>query len=138
MSSPTYKGACLCKAVKVTATVKSVHLGACHCSTCRTWSGGPFFAAECGQGVEFSGEDNISVFNSSDWAERGFCSQCGTHLFYRLKEGGFYALSIGLFGNQDWVLSEEIFVDEKPAFYDFSQETKKLTGAEVFAQFGAT
>ena len=23
---------------------------------------------------------------SSAWAERGFCKNCGSHLFYRLKE----------------------------------------------------
>lgn len=138
MSSITHEGKCLCGAVTVAATAAKNHIGACHCSICRTWSGGPFLAAECGQDVQFSGEDKISVFASSEWAERGFCSQCGTHLFYRLKEGGFYAVSIGLFDQHDWVLSEEIFVDEKPAFYDFAQDTKKMTGAEVFAQFGAT
>ena len=137
MSSTTRQGKCLCGAVTVTAVTASAHVGACHCSICRKWGGGPFMTVECGNDVEFTGSDSIGVFNSSDWAERGFCRQCGTHLFYRLKEAVFYALPIGLFDETAWVLTEEVFIDEKPDFYTFSQDTKKLTGAELFAQFGA-
>lgn len=136
-SGNTHQGKCLCGAVTVTATAAKDHIGACHCSMCRKWGGGPFLAVECGSDVEFTGNESIGVFDSSDWAERGFCRQCGTHLFYRLKEEGFYAIPVGLFDTTDWVLTEEVFIDEKPEFYAFSQDTKKLTGAELFAQFGA-
>ena len=33
--------------------------------------------------------------------------------------------------------AEEIFIDEKPALYDFRNDTRKLTGAEVMAAFAA-
>mgnify|MGYP000675211619 CR=1 FL=1 len=32
----------------------------------------------------------------------------------------------------------QIFIDEKPAYYCFANETHNMTGAEVFAQFGAS
>ncbi|NIT13149.1 MAG: GFA family protein, partial [Candidatus Dadabacteria bacterium] len=51
---------------------------------CRKWCGGPLMAVNCGTDVTFEGEDNITVYDSSSWAERGFCSGCGSHLFYRL------------------------------------------------------
>ena len=51
---------------------------------------------ECGSDVHFERSDSISVFSSSDWAERGFCSKCGGHLFYRLKKEGHYAVPVGL------------------------------------------
>jgi len=34
-------------------------------------------AVDCGEDVAFEGEENISVFSSSEWAERGFCNKCG-------------------------------------------------------------
>jgi len=40
-------------------------------------------AVPCADTVSFAGEENVAVYKSSDWAERGFCKQCGTHLFYR-------------------------------------------------------
>ena len=38
----------------------------------------------------------------------------------------------------DFALTSQIFVDEKPAYYDFANKTKNMTGAEVFAAFGAS
>ena len=127
-------GHCLCGAVGVSIRTASRNVGVCHCSICRKWAGGPLFALECGSEVSFEGADSISVFGSSEWAERGFCSRCGTHLFYRLKKGGFYIVPVGLFDDgEDWVLKQQIFIDEKPSFYAFANETPTLTGAEVFA-----
>ena len=130
-------GSCLCGAVSVSAKRMSTDAGACHCNMCRKWAGGPYMAVDCGVAVSFDGDDNISVYVSSDWAERGFCSNCGTHLFYRLRQSGQYIMSAGLFDQEnDLVFDHEVFVEEKPRYYDFGNETKKMTGAEVFALFG--
>lgn len=129
-------GSCLCGAVHVVATPASASIGACHCDMCRKWGGGPLFAAECGADVRFEGEEAISVYASSAWAERGFCRKCGTHLFYRLQGGGFHAIPVGLFdGNGEWNLAEQVFINEKPPWYSFAEPTRDLTGAEVFAQY---
>lgn len=32
----------------------------------------------------------------------------------------------------------QVFIDEKPAYYEFTNKTKNLTGAELFALFGAS
>ncbi len=129
-------GSCLCGSVRFSAQPKSNNVDACHCVMCRKWGGGPFFSAGCGDAVNFEGVENITVFNSSKWAERGFCQKCGTHLFYRLKHEEHYAIPIGLFdSSNNWVLTEQIFIEQKPAFYSLGDDTKKLTGAEVFAQY---
>ena len=131
-----HNGGCLCGAVHVIAKPKSNSIGVCHCSMCRKWGGSPLFAVECGREVEFKGEEHISTFNSSDWAERGFCQKCGTHLFYRLKGQGHYAIPVGIFDGYDgWKLDEQIFIDQKPSFYSFAEKTKNLTGEEVFALY---
>lgn len=132
------KGSCLCGVVRIAIQTTSNSVDACHCSMCRKWGGGPLLAIECGNKVRFDGADNITVFSSSDWAERGFCSKCGSHLFYRLKKEGHYAIPVGLLDDEErWVFAQQIFIDEKPSFYSFANATKNLTGAEVFALYTA-
>ena len=130
------RGQCLCGAIHITATKAGNDVGACHCNMCRRWGGGPFMEINCGTEVSFDGEDKLSLFDSSDWAERGFCSQCGTHLFYRLKATGQHMVPVGLFDDtDDLAFKTQVFVDEKPAFYRFANETENMTGAELFAKF---
>ena len=133
----TYKGSCLCESVTVETEKLDSGVGVCHCSMCRKWGGGPYLATDCGDAVRFSGEQHIGRYNSSEWAERGFCKQCGTHLFYRLKGNNQHIMPIGLFSDVDEAVAmdHQIFIDEKPHYYDFANQTKKMTGAEVFAQF---
>ena len=130
------QGSCLCGATRIFVSKMSKNIGGCHCQMCRKWGGGPLLAVDCGSNVLFEGEENITIFNSSQWAERGFCNQCGTHLFYRFKQNNQYFIPVGLFEQpQDFVFDSQIFIDEKPEYYCFSNETKNLTGVEVFAQF---
>jgi len=100
---------------------------------CRGWSGSSMLAAEVAS-VTFEGEDKISRYASSEWAERGFCSICGSNLFYRLKETDHYIMCTGAFDDQSiFQLAGEIFVDEKPPGYDFAGEHPRQTGAEFMA-----
>ncbi len=140
MSDPVAAtGSCLCQSVKVTAKAISTNIGACHCSMCQKWSGGPLLAIDCGNDVSFENADNIAAFSSSEWAERGFCSSCGTHLYYRLKQNNQYIMPVGLFDQAaDFKFDHQIFIDEKPSYYCFANETKNMTGEEVFAQFSSS
>ncbi|ODS24235.1 aldehyde-activating protein [Candidatus Endobugula sertula] len=131
-------GSCLCQSVKVKVEEMSLQVGACHCSMCRKWSGAPALSVDCYSHVTFEGESHISVFNSSEWAERGFCSQCGTHLFYRLKAKNQYIMSVGLFGSHpSFEFDHQIFIDDKPSYYRFANATKNMTGEEVFAAYAS-
>lgn len=127
------KAKCLCGSIEVDATDHK-DVGLCHCSMCRRWTGGPMFAVHCGSDVSFNGQEP-SRYQSSDWAERGFCPTCGTHLFYHLLPGNEYILPAGLFQDQEFNLSSEIFIDEKPAYYELKNETQKMTGQQVFEQY---
>lgn len=130
------KGSCLCGGVGIVAKNMSRHIGACHCTTCRKWGGGPMLVVNCGSDVLFEGDDNISVYTSSAWAERGFCKQCGTHLYYFFKEGNLYFMPVGLFEeNDNLVFDHQVFIDEKPGYYSFANETDNMTGDELVAKF---
>lgn len=129
-------GSCLCGAIQVIAKNTDKKIGACHCDMCRKWSGGPFMGIDCGSDIAFEGEEHISVFDSSEWAERGFCKQCGTHLFYRLKQNNQHFVPVGLFADaQGITFDHQVFIDEKPAYYAFANDTKNMSGEELFAQF---
>ena len=133
------RGQCLCGAVRITARNAANKVGACHCSMCRRWGGGPFMEINCGTDVAINGEENVAVFNSSDWAERGFCRTCGTHLFYRIKQTGQHVIPVGVFDDTEGlVFDHQVFIDEKPSFYRFAEETHDMTGAEIFAKFGGS
>lgn len=127
------QGTCLCKSVTISVQHDRPSLGACHCSICRRWSGGPFLTLESHKAPSIEGAEYIHTYASSDWAERGFCSVCGTHLFYRLKQDEFYALAAGLFDEAgNWPFELQVFVDEKPGNYQFANTTREMTGEEVF------
>ena len=130
------EGSCLCGSVKLKTTTMNKNMGACHCGMCRKW-GGPLLTVDCGQGVKVEG-DTVGIFDSSEWAERGFCQKCGSHLFYRLKESQQYMVSAGLFSQtKDFNFDHQVFIDEKPSYYSFSNQTKDMTGAEIFAMYGS-
>ncbi|MGY0216374.1 GFA family protein [Endozoicomonadaceae bacterium StTr2] len=132
-------GKCLCGSVELSTEAMSLKVGACHCSTCRTWVGGPLLAVDCGSDVKISGQASVSVFNSSGWAERGFCSNCGSSVFYRLKHNNQYIVPVGLFGNgYAFDFDHQIFIDEKPTYYCFANKTRDMTGKEVFEQAQST
>lgn len=130
-------GQCLCGTVHLNARLEKLEVDACHCDMCRRWSGGPMLAVSAGDSVRLENENHVSVYGSSDWAERGFCKHCGTHLFYRLKSQPHYALPVGLLDEgPDWNFKAEIYIEEKPDFYAFANETRQMTGKEVLEEFG--
>ena len=123
-------GSCLCDAVTYIAKEVDTDVHVCHCDICRRWNGGPGFAVSVGQ-VSFKGEQNITRFNSSEWAERGFCKRCGTNLFYHLKEADLYMLWMGTFNDLiPFELASEIYIDKKPALYNLTGNHPRLTGDE--------
>ena len=135
MDAEVIEGRCLCGAVQVRAAPKRRHVEACHCTICRRWGGSAYLGIQCGSAVEFAGEEHVVRYRSSPWAERGFCGRCGSNLFFHYLPAGSYGLLAGLFPDDALEpLAEEIFIDEKPAYYAFAGEAEKLIGAEVMAQ----
>lgn len=132
--STRLKGRCLCGAVTFTATPKG-GMGACHCEMCRRMSGGVFLAVQCEDDV--AAEGPVRTYDSSPWAVRQFCGDCGSTLFWRPKAGGSAAVSVQAFEDPGaFVFESEIFIDSKPGNYGFIGDRPRLTEAEVSAQFG--
>lgn len=133
-------GGCLCGAVRFEATVPEAVFGICHCDMCRKWCSGPFEAVHCEGPVEFQAQDALAWYRSSQWGERGFCGTCGTNLFWRMAEepDGMLGVSVEAFDEkEDFTLQQHIYIDRKPARYDFADDCRRLTEAEFLAEIGA-
>ena len=135
----TMQGHCLCGAVTVAFEPKAPQLSACHCEMCRRWTGSAFLEIDATPGsLEFSGP--VKSYASSDWAERAWCDDCGTTLWYHLTIPGhdYYSVSAGLVDDAGGLeLKTEIYVDVKPDGYAFAGEHETKTKAEVEAGFAA-
>ncbi|MEO1658370.1 MAG: GFA family protein [Pseudomonadota bacterium] len=91
------KGRCLCGAVTYEAEGNFDSVQICHCTDCQRWSGGPFFGVSA-DSIITNGRE--TWFRSSEWAERGFCGNCGSTLFWRLHNGGSLTVTAGSLDDQ--------------------------------------
>ena len=127
-------GRCLCGAVSITIRGAHREVDVCHCSMCRQW-GGAMYAGIAADGFTITGEDAVRAYDSSAWAERAFCSKCGSHLWYRFKPSGNRSFLAGLFDLPEGLpIKHQIFIDEKPDWYDLAQKSPMKTGAEIIAE----
>ena len=80
-------GGCLCGRIRFEATDQPYWIGYCHCRMCQRASGGPFifYVDFWKRDVTFT-KDTPAIYQSSSWAERGFCRDCGTPLFLQYKD----------------------------------------------------
>lgn len=129
------QGDCLCGAVRFTSPPVR-QFGACHCGYCRRWGGGAMLAVHCGPDVTFTGSEQITVYASSAWAQRAFCRQCGTHLYYKLLATGEHFIPAGAFETDDFEMASQIYIDRKPPYYAFANETPTMTEQQVMALYG--
>ena len=132
------QGQCLCGKVSVSTQQPVTDISVCHCGMCRKWNGAPFMSVDCGSDISISGEDYISRYASSEWGDRCFCRECGTHLFYYLKPANQYYVSVALFGEtKESRLTMQIYTDCKPDYYHFAEKTPMLTEQDILAMFAA-
>jgi hypothetical protein len=127
-------GRCLCGAVTITVEAMQAEVDICHCAMCQRW-GGSFYAGVKGENVTVAGEDAITLYPSSAWAERAFCGTCGSNLWYRFLPTGGRSFLAGLFDlPPGFGIEQQIFIDEKPDWYDIAQASPMKTGAEIIAE----
>lgn len=126
-------GQCLCGAIRFTA-IPQGGAGACHCSTCRRWSGGINISVSLAEAPVFKDESKLGIYRSSEWAERLFCTVCGSRIMYRTIDGVHNVVSVQCFDDpSQFPLEHEIFIDEKPSSYDLAGDRPRMTGAEFMA-----
>jgi hypothetical protein len=79
----------------------------------------------------------VRIFASSGFAERAFCPNCGSHLWYRETNAPAGSLSLmpGLFdAAHDWPLVSEVYSDQAMASIHLAGEHRKATKAQYEAK----
>lgn len=133
----TYQGRCLCSAVRFSVEVSEKEIGCCHCDMCRRWGGGPVLSVMADGPPRFADEAALGVYRSSEWGERVFCKSCGSSILWRSADGKHQSVPVALLDDLEGLtFTTEIFIDEKPAYYNFTGERTRMFGAEVMAAFG--
>ena len=123
----------MCGAVAYRAKV-SGRFAACYCKMCQRWSAGTFMGVHTTEFEITQGEDALTVFDSSSWASRAFCSVCGSNIYYFAEKFGGKSVALGSFDDTTGLaVSVQYFIDGKPEGFSLAESTKTVTTAEIEA-----
>jgi hypothetical protein len=121
MTNPK-SGACLCGKVGFTTTGTLRAADACHCVQCRKQSGHYFASTNVPrENLVITGQENLTWYQSSPDVRRGFCSTCGSFLFWDPAAKDWISIAMGAFDTSTSTLLEKhIFVAEKGDYYQIT------------------
>jgi hypothetical protein len=118
-----HTGSCLCGAITFEIEGELGAVEGCHCVQCRKWTGHFLAGTEVDRSaLTISGKRHLKWFHSSDKARRGFCSECGSVLFFDpldREKHHWTGVSMGAFDKPTGVeMALHIFVAEKGDYYE--------------------
>ena len=118
----THKGSCLCGAVSFEVEGDLAQPDACHCSQCRKTSGHFWASTDMPRtALTVHGADKVTWYQSSEKVRRGFCSVCGSALFWDPVFRDWTAVAMGAFDNPTGTtLKLHIFTADKGDYYDIA------------------
>jgi len=125
------KGSCLCGTVRFEITGQVRDVVGCHCKQCRKQSGHHWAASSVRlDEIDIEGAEHITWYDASPDARRGFCSECGSHLFWHPTGQDRYAFSPGAIdGPTGLKMKNHVFVADKGDYYDIKD------GLPQYAQY---
>ena len=119
------RGSCLCGAVIYEVEGPLDRNDACHCTQCRKWSGHYFAGADVARSALkiTHGEEKLSWYHTKK-TRRGFCSVCGSSLFFDpldKQKHDWIGITLGTIdAATDTKLRQHIFVANKGDYYDIA------------------
>lgn len=120
-----HHGSCLCGGVRYVLEGNLRNSVACHCVQCRKTSGHYVSATQVAAGqLDITQSATLRWYASSPKAERGFCSTCGSSLFWRhADDGGAVSVMSGTLDGTTGIATEKhIFVADKGDYYDIADD----------------
>lgn len=135
MTQMTTSGSCLCGAVRFTGHGAIRAVTPCHCGQCRQWSSGPFWAVHFTDGLTLGRAETLAWYDSSENASRGFCTRCGSALFWRVGDAGRdWATSAGALDDQSGLsVTAHVWVEDAPGWYALPSDVPCYTKADFYA-----
>ena len=125
-----HKGSCLCGSVAFTIDRLTRDVLACHCTQCRKVSGHFWAATQVEiEHFHFTSDVNLRWFESSPGNKRGFCSNCGSTLFWRPDGMPSISVSAGAIdGATGLKTAQHWYVANKGDYYDLADDVEQLVG----------
>lgn len=123
-----HRGSCLCGAVKFEVEGDLPGPDGCHCTKCRKHSGHYFVSTDVPRSaLTVHGESNVSWFQSSEKARRGFCAICGSSLFWDPIGRDWTGIAMGAFDKPtNTRLAVHIYTADKGDYYDIADGVKQF------------
>ncbi|PCJ95788.1 MAG: aldehyde-activating protein [Hyphomicrobiales bacterium] len=116
----TLNAKCACGAVTATLRGPFRQPIACHCESCRRQSG-HFTAATSvpRENFELGNSDKLIWWRATDHAERGFCADCGSLMFWKMDGVERVSIFMGCIDTPTGLQMEKhIYTEEKSDYYD--------------------
>jgi hypothetical protein len=115
-----HTGSCNCKGVRFRTRGPLRELSACHCTQCRKQTGLHYVATNVTlDRITIEGADEITWYNASTFAQRGFCRICGSALFWRRNGADNISIVAGAFDTPTNLrIAYHIYCADKADFYD--------------------
>ena len=114
-------GSCLCGAVRF--DVQNLRdVVACHCLQCRKTTGN-YMSATAANNADLKMTETrvLKWYRSSDTAQRGFCQDCGSVLFWKGDGRDYTAITAGsIDGKTGLKLMGHIFCDSAGDYYEIA------------------
>lgn len=122
-----HSGSCLCGAIRFVVRGALKPPDACHCNKCRKFSGHYLCGTDIlRENLDVSGQEHLRWYQSSEKVRRGFCSICGSSLFFDpldLNKHNWTSVCMGAFDSPTNVaMALHIFVDDKGDYYEICDD----------------
>jgi hypothetical protein len=116
----THSGACLCGAVRYEVNGPLRDVIACHCTQCRKQSGHYYATTSAAdETLTVEGGGFVTWYEASENARRGFCSVCGSALFWKPVARDVTSILAGSLDKPTGIrMSKHIFCADKGDYYD--------------------
>lgn len=121
-------GSCLCGAVRFEISGALRPVIACHCIQCRKQTGTYMSAtAAADSDLTFSETRGLKWFRSSNEAQRGFCQECGSVLFWKRDGSSTTSIAAGsIDGPTGAPLEGHIFCESAGDYYEIAGGAYRL------------
>lgn len=124
----TVTGSCFCKTVKYEVKGPLRDVVNCHCNQCTKLNGnyGPHSKAHK-VNITVTNKEKVTWFKISNNARRGFCSKCGSGLFWEQYQQDAIGIIAGSLDQPTRLKTiAHIFVKEKPDFYEIADDIQQF------------
>ena len=122
-------GGCLCGKVAYQVNGPLRPVIACHCVQCRKTSGHHVAATSCARG-DIAVKGDVTWYQSSPTARRGFCDACGSNLFWDGAGENLSVFAGTLDGATGLQLAGHIFCADKGDYYEITDDVPKADQAD--------